>query len=152
MSDTGPVPGGYGAGRVRLAQVRDEPIGVEEVLEAVRDESAGGIGLFVGTVRRDDEGRAVRALDYASHPSAGDALRQVAQAIAARHDVLAVAVVHRTGHLAVGQVAVALAVSAVHRAAALEASRDLIDTLKTSVPIWKDQQFTDGTHEWSGMP
>lgn len=137
---------------VRLAEVREAAVGVDEVLDAVRDQRAGGIGVFVGTVRRTDEHREVEVLEYSSHPSATRVLREVAEDVAQRHDVLAVAVVHRTGRLRVGEVAVALAVSAAHRGPAICASQDLIDTLKTTVPIWKDQHFTDGTHEWTGLP
>ncbi len=108
---------------------------------------AGGHGIFVGTVREVDEGRAVSGLSYEAHPSAA---RQLAE-VAARHatgDVLAVAVEHRTGDLVVGDVAVVVAVSAEHRAAALEVCRALIDAVKTEVPIWKRQTFSNGDHEW----
>ncbi len=72
--------------------------------------------------------------------------------MAARHDVVAVAAVHRVGDLAIGDLAVVVAVSAVHRQEAFAAGRDLIDTLKSTVPIWKHQAFGDGGQEWVGLP
>ena len=79
-------------------------------------------------------------------------LREVCEEVAARHDVRAVAAVHRTGALAIGDIAVVVATSAAHRGQAFDASRDLIDTLKAHVPIWKHQRFTDGVEEWVGTP
>lgn len=143
---------GSPGGEVRLVDVRDQALSVDELLQVVADPAAGGIALFVGTIRADDDGRAVQGLGYTAHPSAADALRDVAAAVAARHDVVAVAAVHRTGHLDVGEIAVVVAVSAAHRGTAFEAARDLIDTLKTTVPIWKLQEFTDGASEWVGLP
>lgn len=137
--------------RVRLADLREDALSVDEVLDAVREPGAGGIGLFVGTVRRRDHGHDVDALDYTAHPTARDALHRVAQEVL-RDDVTAVAVTHRVGHLEVGDVAVVIAVSAPHRGPALEVCRELIDTLKQSVPIWKHQRFEDGSDEWVGLP
>jgi molybdopterin synthase catalytic subunit len=94
----------------------------------------------------------VVGLGYTAHPSAEAELRRVAQAIAEKFRILGVAVTHRVGDLAVGDVAVVAAVSAAHRGEAFEACRELIDQLKASVPIWKHQRFTDGTDEWVGTP
>lgn len=130
----------------------DEPLSIDRIVASLRDRRAGGLGLFVGLVRDADGGRGVTSLDYTSHPSAADVLAAVAADVAARHDVLGVAVEHRTGHLEVGDLAVVVGSAAEHRAAALEACRDLIDTLKQTVPIWKEQSFTDGDVEWVGLP
>lgn len=137
---------------VRLADVREQSLSVDEVLAAVADPGAGGTCLFVGSVRDVDHDRAVSALAYCAHPSAGQELRAVCEQVAGRHDVVAVAAVHRVGDLAIGDIAVVVAVSARHRGAAFEAGRDLIDTLKSTVPIWKHQAFSDGAHEWVGLP
>ncbi|GAB3443979.1 molybdenum cofactor biosynthesis protein MoaE [Phycicoccus ginsengisoli] len=137
---------------VVLALVRDEPLGVDEVLDAVRHPRCGAVSLFVGVVRDHDHGESVAALDYSSHPTAADELERVCAQVAARHGVARVAAVHRSGHLEVGDLAVVVAVSAPHRGAAMEACRDLIDTLKSTVPIWKHQRFADGTDEWVGLP
>ncbi|WP_018156686.1 molybdenum cofactor biosynthesis protein MoaE [Demetria terragena] len=137
--------------RVRLAQLRETPLSVDEVLDAVRDPDAGGIGLFVGVVRQHDHNHGVTALDYSAHPTAESLLQQTAQQVL-REDITAVAVTHRTGHLDIGDTAVVVAVSAAHRGPALEVCRELIDTLKKTVPIWKHQQFDDGSDEWVGLP
>jgi molybdopterin synthase catalytic subunit len=79
-------------------------------------------------------------------------MREVCDLVAQRHDVLGLAAVHRTGRLAIGDVAVVVATVAAHRGEAFAASKDLIDTLKSEVPIWKHQVFTDGTEEWVGSP
>ena len=76
----------------------------------------------------------------------------MAEEVADRHPVIALAAVHRVGHLEIGDLAVVVAVSAAHRGAALEACRELIDTLKARVPIWKHQLFSDGSDEWVGLP
>jgi molybdopterin synthase catalytic subunit len=137
---------------VREASVGDAPISVDRLLEKVRDPAVGGIGLFLGVVRDHDEGQGVSSLDYTAHPSAATVLAGCAERVAAAHDVLSVAVEHRVGHLEVGDLAVVVAVGAVHRAAALEACRQLIDDLKAEVPIWKEQSFSTGAVEWVGLP
>ncbi len=133
---------------VRLTALRDEDISVAEVLAAVADPSAGGHALFVGTVRDHDGGREVAKLVYTAHPTATERLRDVAIEVAAMPGVVAVAGLHRLGELVIGDTTVVLAVSAGHRAAAFDACRAFIDTLKQSVPVWKEQVFADGTSEW----
>ena len=137
---------------IRLLDVREQPLSVDEVLAAVRDPAAGGVALFVGVVRDDDAGRAVEGLDYSAHPSAGEVLRAVAEKVAAGFPVRALAAVHRTGTLAVGDLAVVVAVACPHRGEAFDACRQLIDQLKAEVPIWKHQRFADGGEEWVGSP
>ena len=133
---------------VRLTALRDEDISVAEVLAAVADPSAGGHALFVGTVRDHDGGREVTKLVYTAHPTAPERLRDVAIEVAAMPGVVAVAGLHRLGELVIGDTTVVLAVSAGHRAAAFDACRAFIDTLKERVPVWKEQVFADGTSEW----
>jgi molybdopterin synthase catalytic subunit len=137
---------------VRLIAVRETELSVDEVRAAVADSSGGGIVLFAGAVRDSDHDRGVSGLSYTAHPSAEAELRRVAEAIAEKYGVLAVAAVHRVGDLAIGDLAVVVAVSCPHRAEAFDACRALIDELKASVPIWKHQHFTDGTSEWVGTP
>jgi molybdopterin synthase catalytic subunit len=133
---------------IRLAELRDTPLSVDEVLAAVADPAAGGIALFVGTVRDHDEARTVTRLSYSAHPSAVTELLAVAEKVAADFDVRALAAVHRVGDLGVGDLAVVVAVACPHRAEAFEACRRLIDDLKHTVPIWKHQRFADGASEW----
>jgi molybdopterin synthase catalytic subunit len=137
---------------VRLVEVRETELDVGEVLGAVEDAAAGGVTLFVGNVRDHDGDRTVSHLEYSAHPTAADRLRDVVTAVAVRHPVTAVAAVHRVGRLAIGDAAVVVAAAAAHRDQAFAASRDLIDDLKATVPIWKHQVFADGEEEWVGTP
>ena len=135
---------------VRIAEFRDTPLSVDEIRVAVADPGAGGIALFVGTVRDHDGPREVTRLSYSAHPSAAAELRIIAEKVAADFDVRALAAVHRVGDLAVGDLAVVVAVACPHRGEAFRACRTLIDNLKHGVPIWKEQHFSDGTTEWVG--
>ena len=137
---------------VRLVDIRSVPIDPAEVLGAVEDEAAGGVTLFVGTVRDHDGDRPVAHLEYSEHPTAHDRLRDVATAVAERHPGTAVAALHRVGHLDIGEGAVVVAAAAAHRGQAFDAAEDLIDDLKQMVPIWKHQVFADGSEEWVGLP
>jgi molybdopterin synthase catalytic subunit len=137
---------------VRLVALVDQPLDVEAVRSAVSDPASGGVCVFVGAVRDHDGGRGVRGLGYSAHPTALEQMRVLARSVADRHDARAVAVVHRVGDLAVGELAVVAAVATGHRGEAFEACRALIDELKATVPIWKHQLFTDGTDEWVGTP
>ena len=135
---------------VRLIAVRESELSVDEVRAAVADPAAGGIALFAGAVRDFDQDRGVSGLSYSAHPTAEAELRRVAEEIAEKFGVIAIAAVHRVGDLAIGDLAVAVAVACPHRAEAFDACRALIDELKASVPIWKHQRFADGTAEWVG--
>jgi molybdopterin synthase catalytic subunit len=135
---------------VRLIDVRAAELSVDEVRAAVADPAAGGIALFAGAVRDSDGDRQVTGLSYSAHPSAAGELRRVAEVIAEKFKVTGIAAVHRVGDLAIGDLAVVVAVSSPHRAEALDACRALIDELKATVPIWKHQRFADGASEWVG--
>ncbi|MFI0483871.1 molybdenum cofactor biosynthesis protein MoaE [Actinomadura sp. 9N215] len=135
---------------IRLAGVRAETLSVDEVLGAVAAPGAGGIAVFIGTVRDHDHARTVNGLDYSAHPSAEQQLRAVMEKVAADHPVHGLAAVHRVGDLRVGDLAVIAAASSAHRAEAFAACRQLIDDLKANVPIWKHQTFADGGDEWVG--
>lgn len=136
--------------RVRLVDIRQEPLNIDEVLAAVDDPAAGGVGLFVGVVRDHDGGRGVQGLGYSAHPSAVEVMSQVATD-RLDDDVIAVAAVHRVGDLDVGDVAVITAVSAAHRGVALTRNAEFIDEIKSTVPVWKHQRFLDGSDEWVGL-
>lgn len=135
---------------IKLIAVRDRPLSVDEVRLAVADPAAGGIALFAGTVRANDHEQSVTGLSYTAHPSAAGEMRKVAEKVAADFPVCGLAAVHRVGDLAIGDLAVVLAVSCPHRAEALDACRVLIDEIKRCVPIWKHQYFEDGSEEWVG--
>lgn len=133
---------------VRRAWVGTEAIEAEELRRLVADPSAGACVVFTGDVRDNDHGRTVTALTYEAHPSAQDALREVALEVAQSHDVIAVAVAHRHGPIAIGESALIAAASARHRQQAFEACVALVELTKQRIPIWKHQVFDDGTEEW----
>jgi molybdopterin synthase catalytic subunit len=135
---------------VRLIAVRESALSLDEVRAALADPTAGGIAIFAGAVRNHDHQQQVSTLSYSAHPTAEAEMRRVAEQIAAKYDVTAIAAVHRVGDLAIGDLAVVAAVSCPHRAEAFDACRALIDELKASVPIWKHQRFADGSDEWVG--
>jgi molybdopterin synthase catalytic subunit len=141
---------------VRLVEIQETPLDVAAVLASVEEDRAGGVTVFVGRVRDHDVSgdaeKEVVGLDYSAHPSALDSMRAVCERVAEAHPVLGVAAVHRVGTLAIGDVTVVVAAAAAHRGQAFEASRDLIDILKSEVPIWKHQRFADGSEEWVGSP
>jgi molybdopterin synthase catalytic subunit len=128
--------------------VTTRPLDVTEHERAVADPRAGAVVSFAGVVRDHDHGRTVTLLEYEAHPNAEDVLREVAAEIAADPAVYAVAVSHRVGPLAVGDVALAAAVATAHRAEAFAACARLIDEVKSRIPVWKRQVFSDGTDEW----
>jgi len=134
--------------QVRRADVTDAPIAAEEVRALASDDSAGAVVTFSGDVRDLDHGRVVARLEYEGHPTAAAVILQVAHEVAARHDVIAIAVSHRIGPLQIGDSALVAAVSAAHRGEAFRACADLVDEVKHRLPVWKHQVFSDGSDEW----
>jgi molybdopterin synthase catalytic subunit len=135
-----------------IARVADTPLSVIEHEDAVADKRAGAVVSFAGVVRDHDGGRSVTELEYVGHPSAPDVLSEIAAEFAERPEVHAVAVSHRVGMLAIGDVALACAVSASHRREAFVVCAELVDEVKRRLPIWKRQVFTDGQEEWVDCP
>ena len=127
---------------------RDE-IDYTQLTESVRSPSAGAVVLFLGTVREMTDGRETVALDYdAYHEMALAKLAEVEADARDKWPLVATAIVHRLGHLEVGEISVAIAVSSAHRNEAFEAGRHLIERLKQCVPIWKKENWGDGSTEW----
>ena len=139
-------------GIVAVAQVQELSLDLAAHEKAVAEARAGAVVSFQGVVRDHDHGRGVTLLEYEGHPTAEAILREVASEIAADPDVYAVAVSHRVGTLAIGDVALVAAVSTAHRAAAFAACARLVDEVKARLPIWKRQVFADGTDEWVNCP
>jgi molybdopterin synthase catalytic subunit len=133
---------------IRMTEMRAEPLSVDEIQAVAADPAAGAVVVFAGAVRDHDHGRGVTALSYSAHPSAAAELSRVAEKIAASHQIVSLAVAHRTGDLQIGDLAVVAAVGAGHRQVAFAACHALIDELKATVPIWKHQLFADGSSEW----
>jgi molybdenum cofactor synthesis domain-containing protein len=141
------------SGVVLRAVVTTDPLDVEEHACLVARSTAGAVVSFSGVVRDHDGGRGVRALEYSSHPSASDVITRVAAQIAVAHpEVLGLAVSHRIGPLAIGESALACAVSAAHRGPAFAACAALVEEVKLQLPIWKRQEFSDGSEAWVNCP
>lgn len=135
--------------RVLRAVVTVDVISLAEHEALVGDAAAGAVVGFAGVVRDHDHGRAVLSLEYSAHPSAQQTLAEVlAQVAAAAVGVRAIAASHRIGPLEIGEVALAVAVAADHRAAAFQTAAQVVDTIKERLPVWKRQLFADGTDEW----
>lgn len=130
------------------SSVTESEISADVAAALTASTSAGAVVTFSGDVRDHDHGRIVARLDYEGHPTAAAVLAEVAAEVASRHDVIALAVMHRIGPLEIGDCALAAAVSAAHRGAAFAACADLVDTTKERLPVWKHQLFADGTEEW----
>jgi molybdopterin synthase catalytic subunit len=135
-----------------ICAVTTDELSVAAHEQAVAHHAAGAVVSFAGVVRDHDAGRAVQCLVYEAHPSAAAVLEEVAAEIAKDPAVRAVAVSHRVGPLAIGDVALAAAVSTAHRAEAFVLCARLVDTAKARLPIWKHQHFSDGTDEWVNSP
>lgn len=148
------IPGdpamGEAVDRVAYAAVTTDEVSVQRMASLVQDPRCGAVVTFDGVVRDHDDGRGVLRLDYSAHPSAQRAIDEVAAEIAARYADVLVAVAHRYGPLTVGESALVCAIAAPHRKLAFAACDDLVDTAKRRLPIWKHQQFADGTDEWVG--
>jgi molybdopterin synthase catalytic subunit len=132
-----------------MQRLTDEPIDFAALTEAVRSNQSGAVVLFLGTVREMTDGRRTTALDYeAFGPMAESKLGEIEAEACRRWPLDRVAIVHRVGRLELGEISVAVTVSSAHRAEAFEAARYVIDTLKATVPIWKKENWHDGSSEW----
>jgi molybdopterin synthase catalytic subunit len=132
-----------------MIELVTEPIDYYALTERVRRADCGAVVTFLGTVRDLTDGRITTALDYEAHsPMAERKLAEIEADARSRWPIGEIALVHRLGHLDVGDVSVAVAVSCPHRAQAFEACRFAIDRLKEIVPIWKKENWSDGTTEW----
>jgi molybdopterin synthase catalytic subunit len=132
-----------------MIAITTEPIDHAAVTERVRSNLAGAVCTFLGTVRELTGDRRTASLDYEAYPGMAEKKMAELEAEARRRwPIVDVALVHRVGHLDLGAISVAVAVSCPHRDQAFEACRWLIDTLKTVVPIWKKEVWADGSEEW----
>jgi molybdopterin synthase catalytic subunit len=128
----------------------DDPLDLAAVVAEVADERAGAIATFQGTVRRQSRGRTVIALEYEAYAGMAEkVMAEIADGVKSRYELCEVSIAHRTGRCEIGDVSVAIAVSAPHRQDALAACRELIDELKDRVPLWKKELY-EGGEEWIG--
>lgn len=126
-------------------QISPNPLNIQLGIDWVMAPQSGGIDVFIGTVRNTTKNKAVIKLEFEAYePMALAEMEKIAKQAFAKWPVQKVLMHHRTGVLQVGEVPVIIAVSAAHRAAAFEACRYIIDTLKQTVPIWKKEIFEDG--------
>lgn len=133
-----------------MIQITTEPIDHATLTEQVRRPNCGAVVTFLGTVRDLTDGKVTVALDYEAYPGMAEKkLAEIERETRERWPVGEIAFVHRVGHLAIGEVSVVVAVSCPHRAQAFEACRYAIDRLKEIVPIWKKENWADGTSEWA---
>jgi molybdopterin synthase catalytic subunit len=131
-------------------RLTDEPIDPAGVVAEAADDRAGAIATFLGTTRVESRGRSVHHLDYEGYGGMAEkVMAELADELTAKHDLCAVAITHRVGRVEIGEISVAIAVSAPHRAAALAACAEAIDRLKETVPLWKKEVY-EGGEEWIG--
>ena len=131
-------------------RITDSPLDLGAAVAEAANDEAGAVATFVGTVRRASRGREVLYLEYeAFEEMAESMLARLAQELKGKHSLCEVAIHHRTGRVEIGEPSVVIAVSAPHRAAALEACREAIDTLKETIPLWKKEVYAGG-EEWIG--
>lgn len=125
------------------------PIDPSAVLAQVSSNDAGAVVLFLGTTREFTKGKQTASLDYECYPEMAEAkLAELEAQAREKWPLVNVAIVHRLGRLKLGEASIAIAVSSPHRQAAFEAGKWLIDTIKEDVPIWKQENWADGTSEW----
>ena len=128
-----------------------DPLSLDAVVREVQRDDAGAVASFLGTVRNRSRDRDVLYLEYEAYEGmAEETMAELARELSERHDLLAVAIHHRVGRVEIGEPSVAIAVSAAHRAAALAACKEAIDTLKQTVPLWKKEVYRGG-EEWIGQ-
>ncbi len=127
-----------------------KPLSLQAVVDEVATPEAGAIATFTGTTRRHSRGREVVRLEYEAYEGMAEAeMEQIAERLRERHELCEIAIHHRIGVVGIGETSVVIAVSAAHRAAALAACREAIDTLKETVPLWKKEIY-EGGEEWIG--
>jgi molybdopterin synthase catalytic subunit len=132
-------------------RIGEEPLDVDRAAAEVETPDAGAVVTFVGTVRRHSRDREVEYLDYeAFEEMAEPMLARLGDELAAKHDICKIAVHHRIGRVEIGEASIVIAVSAPHRAAAFDACREAIDTLKETIPLWKKEVYAGG-EEWIGQ-
>lgn len=130
------------------AQVTESKITAESLAAKLKSDSVGAVVTFSGDVRNHDKGKTVSALVYEIHPSAQTVIEKITNEVAGKYDVESVAAAHRYGAIPIGESAFVVAVAAAHRKAALDACEELVERVKAELPIWKYQEFADGTTEW----
>ncbi|TMG58092.1 MAG: MoaD family protein [Chloroflexi bacterium] len=139
-----PVSGGDARTLTPIA-VSEAPLSVDDALALVRDDAFGGVVVFLGTVRNQSRGKRILHLEYEAYAEMAESkMREISERLVREHGPLRIAMHHRVGDLAIGDIAVIVAAAAPHRDSAFAAARAAIDELKTIVPIWKKEHTEDG--------
>ena len=131
--------------------ITDEPLDTGALIDSARRDTCGAVASFIGVVRNHDGGESVDAIEYSSHPSSQQILRDIVVEFKDRPGVHRIVAWHRVGHLEIGEDAMVVAVAAEHRAQAFRAVETIVEDVKAKLPIWKKQELTDGSHNWSGL-
>ena len=134
-----------------LFEVTSDPLSVDALVQRVLTSGDGAVVTFVGTVRDNNEGRDVTALEYEAYSDMAEAeMERIGMEMVEKWGLHGIAMRHRVGKLAVGEISVVIAVSSPHRQEAFEACSEALDLLKERVPVWKKEYYEDGT-EWVGQ-
>ena len=131
--------------------ITEDPLDAAALINSARRDTCGAVASFVGVVRNHDGGKSVDAIEYSSHPSSPQILREIVSEMRDRPGVHCIVAWHRVGRLEIGDDAMVVAVAAEHRAQAFRAVETIVEDVKAKLPIWKKQELSDGSHNWSGL-
>ena len=131
--------------------ITEDPLDAAALINSARRDTCGAVASFIGAVRNHDGGESVDAIEYSSHPSSPQILREIVSEMRDRPGVHCIVAGHRVGRLEIGDDAMVVAVAAEHRAQAFRAVETIVEDVKAKLPIWKKQELSDGSHNWSGL-
>mgnify|MGYP000978576838 FL=1 len=131
--------------------ITEDPLDTAALINSARRDTCGAVASFIGAVRNHDGGESVDAIEYSSHPSSPQILREIVSEMRDRPGVHCIVAWHRVGRLEIGDDAMVVAVAAEHRAQAFRAVETIVEDVKAKLPIWKKQELSDGSHNWSGL-
>ena len=131
--------------------ITEDPLDAAALINSARRDTCGAVASFIGAVRNHDGGESVDAIEYSSHPSSPQILREIVSEMRDRPGVHCIVAWHRVGRLEIGDDALVVAVAAEHRAQAFRAVETIVEDVKAKLPIWKKQELSDGSHNWSGL-
>ena len=131
--------------------ITEDPLDAAALINSARRDACGAVASFIGAVRNHDGGESVDAIEYSSHPSSPQILREIVSEMRDRPGVHCIVAWHRVGRLEIGDDAMVVAVAAEHRAQAFRAVETIVEDVKAKLPIWKKQELSDGSHNWSGL-
>lgn len=131
--------------------ITEDPLDAAALINSARRDTCGAVASFIGAVRNHDGGESVDAIEYSSHPSSPQILREIVSEMRDRPGVHCIVAWHRVGRLEIGDDAMVVAVAAEHRAQAFSAVETIVEDVKAKLPIWKKQELSDGSHNWSGL-